>query len=120
MLELTDKVSVNTTVDTFFASGITGNCRYLCFKNVSPMDICLFFFMFHFSYFSNLSLGQSHKTVKETGNFFLRLYYTSRVSMKYTEKRKRKIMFLNIFFFRILLDLWLVVCRFFLFFNFFH
>jgi len=28
--------------------------------------------------YSNLSLGQSHKTVKETGNFFLRLYYTSR------------------------------------------
>jgi len=28
--------------------------------------------------YSNLSLGQSHKTVKESGNWFLRLYYTSR------------------------------------------
>lgn len=28
--------------------------------------------------YSNLTLGQSHKTVKESGNAFLRLYYTSR------------------------------------------
>uniref|UniRef100_A0A7M5WIK1 CDP-diacylglycerol--inositol 3-phosphatidyltransferase n=1 Tax=Clytia hemisphaerica TaxID=252671 RepID=A0A7M5WIK1_9CNID len=34
--------------------------------------------------YSNLSLGQSHKAVKESGNWFLRLYYTSRVSLNST------------------------------------